>query len=81
MCYNQKGFELFSKMNVESSWAFESKKLSDYVFCATLLVSGIDLLVLTSCGLGKIMKPFFIVASIVSFFMVFVARLVESGSF
>ena len=42
MCYNQKGFELFSKMNVESSWAFESEKLSDYVFCATLLVSGID---------------------------------------
>ena len=40
LCYNHKGFELFSKRNFESSWVFEG--LKSYVVCAALLVFGID---------------------------------------
>ena len=45
LCYNLKGLELFSKTNFESSWMWGAENLIDYVFCATLLVSGINFFV------------------------------------
>ena len=32
LCYNHKGFELFSKTNFESSWAFEWLKICNIMY-------------------------------------------------
>ena len=32
LCYNHKGFELFSKANFESSWAFEGLKICKIIY-------------------------------------------------
>ena len=42
LCYIDKAFELFSKINFESSWAFESMKICKIMYFMTSLVSGID---------------------------------------
>ena len=46
LCSNLKGLELFYKTNFESILSvWRAETLIEYVFCATLLVSGIDFFV------------------------------------